>query len=145
MATKVFDTAECAWSHVRLNILGRPVTGLRGFNVNKDFDKELLYGSGDEPIDISTGNKKYDGSIKLLKYEVDLLNDAALLAGYEDITEVPHTLINVVVEFKKSLTSKTRTIVVPAMGFTKLDFNMQQGAKMMEIDLPFLAMGIILK
>lgn len=143
--TKIFDTAECAWSHVRLNILGRSITGLRGFNANKDFDKELLYGSGDEPIDISTGNKKYDGSIKLLKYEVDLLNDAALLAGYEDITEVPHTLINVVVEFKKNKASKTRTIVIPALGFTKLDFGMEQGAKMMEVSLPFLAMGFILK
>jgi hypothetical protein len=101
-----------------------------------------VYAAGDEPVDINSGNKKYEGSIKLLKYEVDQLNDAAQTATYADILEVPHTLITCTIDFKKNLTDKTRTIVVPGMAFTELAIAMEQNTKMTEVTLPFLAMRI---
>ncbi len=137
-----FSTKECAWQNFTLTILGRKVTGLRGFEFKKTVEKEHLYAAGSEPIDIQDGNKKYEGNVKLLKYETDLLNDAALLAGFADITEVPHEAILITGEYKKKITDKTRKVIAAGVGFTEMSFGMEQNAKMTEVTLPFLAMRI---
>jgi hypothetical protein len=138
-----FNTKECAWSNITLTILGRKLTGLRGFEVKKTVEKEHVYASSDEPVDIQSGNKKYEGSFKMLKYELDMMNDAAQVAGYSDVTEVPHTLITANIEFKKNLADKIRIISVPGVAFTELTVAMEQNAKMTEVTLPYLAMRIL--
>jgi hypothetical protein len=127
---------------VTLTLLGRKITGIRGFEFKKSIEKEHLYGAGSEPLDIQEGNKKYEGNVKLLKYEVDLLNDAAINAGFEDITEVPHTLIAITCQYKKLTTDSTRTISCLGLGFTELSAAMEQNAKMTEVTLPFISMKI---
>ena len=139
MAT-IFSTNECTWAQTKLNILGRTLVGIRGFELKKEVEKEHLYAAGDNPIDIQSGNKKYTGNLKLLKFEVDALNDAAKLAGYEDITEVPHTLISIVCQYKKEGVNALRTVTATGVSFTELGVAMEQGAKMTEITLPFLSM-----
>lgn len=139
---EVFNTKDCAWANVTVTLLGSRITGLRGFEVKKTVEKEHVYAAGSEPVDINEGNKKYEGSFKLLKYEVDRLNDAALAAGYSDITEVPHTLISATIEFKKQLADKIRIVAVPGLAFTEMSIAMEQNAKMTEVNLPFLAMRI---
>lgn len=139
---EVFNTKDCAWANVTVTLLGSRITGLRGFEVKKTVEKEHVYAAGSEPVDINEGNKKYEGSFKLLKYEVDRLNDAALAAGYADITEVPHTLISATIEFKKQLADKIRIVAVPGLAFTEMSIAMEQNAKMTEVNLPFLAMRI---
>ncbi len=143
MANTILSTSECVWSQVSVEILGRKLTGLRGFEFKKTKEKEHVYGSGADPIDIQSGNNKYEGNLKVLKYELDLLNDAAQAANYSDIVEVPHTLIAIVVQYKKIDGSPIRTIKVPGLGFTEMGIAMEQGAKMTEVSLPFLAMKFI--
>ena len=138
-----FSTNDCSWKQISVTLLGRRLTGLRGFEFKKTVEKEHVYASGNEPVDIQEGNKKYEGNLKVLKHEVDKLNDAALLAGYADITEVPHLAIAISVEFKKSPTSERRIITVPGVAFTELGIAMEQNAKMTEVSLPFLAMRIV--
>jgi hypothetical protein len=137
-----FSTQECDWSKVSVSILGVKLQGLKGLEVSKSVEKEYLYGSSDEPIDITSGNKSYPGSLKILKYELDKMNEAAIVAGYEDITEVPHSLIVATIEFKKAANTPRRVMVVPAVSFTELKYAMSQGDKFMEVDLPFLGMGL---
>lgn len=138
-----FSTKDCAWSNVTITILGRKLTGLRGFEVKKTVEKEHVYASGDEPVDIQSGNKAYSGNFKTLKYELDLMNDAAQAAGFADVTEVPHTLIAANIEFKKNLVDKIRIISVPGVSFTELTVAMEQNAKMTEVTLPYLAMRVL--
>jgi hypothetical protein len=138
----VFSTKECAWQNTSITVLGRKVTGLRGFEFKKTVEKEHLYAAGSAPIDIQDGNKKYEGNLKLLKYEVDLLNDAALTAGFADITEVPHESILITTEYKKVVTDKPRKIIAAGVGFTEMGFAMEQNAKMTEVTLPFIAINI---
>lgn len=140
-----FSTKECAWSHTSLKILGATIVGLRGFDFEKNFEKEYLYAAGNEPIDIQPGNKSYPGHLKLLKYEVDKMNDAALLAGYEDITEVPHEAIVITCSYKKVATDAARTITAMGVAFTNLKEALEQNGKMTEITLPFLSMKTILR
>lgn len=137
-----FSTKDCAWSNITITLLGRKITGLRGFEFKKSIEKEHVYAAGDEPVDITSGNKKYEGNLKMLKYETDLLNEAALAAGFADITEVPHTLIAITCEFKKTATTPIKIVAVPGVAFTEINLAMEQNAKMTEITLPFLAMRI---
>lgn len=137
-----FKTQDCAWSNIKLTLLGRTLPGLRGFETKKSIEKEHVYASGDEPVDIQSGNKKYEGNLKLLKYEVDLLNEAAQAVGFADITEVPHTVVTATIEFKKEVLGTIRTIAIIGIAFTELPSNMEQNAKMNEVTLPFIAMRI---
>lgn len=135
-----FSTKECAWAQTSIKLLGRTIIGIRGFEFQKDFEKEYVYGAGADPIDINNGNKGYPGSLTLLKFEVDQLNDAAVAAGYEDITEVPHEAVVVTCVFKKNASDQARTITAMGVAFTNLTLGMQQAAKMTEVNLPFMAM-----
>lgn len=137
-----FSTNECAWAQITFKLLGRTIVGIRGFEVDKEIEKEHLFAAGDEPIDIQSGNKKLTGNFKFLKYEVDLLNEAAQAAGFLDITEVPHTLISSSIVFRKTLTAPIKTLNVYSIAFTKMTFGMEQNGKLMEITMPYLAMRI---
>jgi len=137
-----FSTKECAWAHVSVTMLGRTIVGLRGFEFKKTVEKEHLYAAGDKPIDIQSGQQKPEGNLKLLKFEVDMLNDAAANAHYNDILEVPHDLIVITCDFKKRANDPTRTITVSGVAFNELTLTMEQNAKMTEVTLPFIAMNI---
>lgn len=142
MPDKIFSTEECAWAQTSMRFLGRTITGIRGFRFKEGVEKEHLYAAGDEPIDIQTGNIKPEGDLTLLKYEVDMLNEAAQAAGYASILRVPHTAIVITCNFKKNANSPTRTITTSGVGFTDMEFAMSQNAKMTEVPLPFLAMKV---
>jgi hypothetical protein len=135
-----FSTKECAWAQTSIKLLGRTIIGIRGFEFQKEFEKEYVYGAGADPIDINNGNKGYPGSLTLLKFEVDQLNDAAIAAGYEDITEVPHEAVVISCVYKKNAADQARTITAMGVAFTNLTLAMQQAAKMTEVNLPLLAM-----
>jgi hypothetical protein len=68
------------------------------------------------------------------------LNDAAIAAGYEDITEVPHEAVVISCVYKKNAADQARTITAMGVAFTNLTLAMQQAAKMTEVNLPLLAM-----
>lgn len=133
---------ECAWAQFEMKVLDRTVKGLRGFSFKKTVEKEHLYGAGGEPIDIQDGNRKYEGNVKLLGFEVDAINKVASDAGYDDITEVPHEAIVITVSFKKRATDAIKTYVATGVSFTECGVDMEQNAKHREITLPYLAMNI---
>lgn len=137
-----FSTKECAWAQVTTKILGRTITGMRGFEYKTSIEKELLHAAGSQAIDIQEGNEKNEGNVKLLKYELDLMNEAAVVAGYASILKVPHTLINITCTYKASPLSDMKTIEVSGVAFTEMPVNMEQNAKMTEVTLPFIAMDI---
>lgn len=139
-----FSTDECAWKHISIKVLAKKIIGLRGFSFAKETETEYLYGEGDEPIDIQTGNKGYPCSLKVLKYELDEMNDAAIAAGYADISEVPHELIVITCQYKKTLQSRARTLTAMGVKFNSLKFEAEQNAKMQETTLPALAMKLVI-
>lgn len=136
----MFSTAECAWHQTSIKLLGRTIVGVTGFEFKKAHEKEYLHAAGAEPIDIQSGNKTYPGTLTVLKYELDLLNDAARAAGFEDITEVPHESVVVTCLYKKKPTDPTRTVTVAGVSFTDITLAMQQNAKNTQVPLPFLSM-----
>jgi hypothetical protein len=135
-------SSECAWANFEVKILGRTIKGLRGFSLKKEVEKEHLYGAGDDPLDITSGNKKYTGNIKLLGFEVDAMTKASAASGYGDITEVPHEAIIVSVSYKRRPTDSIKTYIASGVAFTETGVDLEQNAKHREITLPFLAMNI---
>ena len=138
-----FSTDECAWHQTSMKFLGRTIVGLRKFSFKKGVEKEHLMAAGDEPIDITSGNKKPEGSITVLKYEFDKMTDASQDAGYDDITDVPHDALLITCAFRKTKTSPIRIVEAICPSFTEWEIGMDQGAKMTEVALPFLAMKVM--
>lgn len=143
MANMNIRSKECAWHQSELKILGRVITGLRGWEVKKTVEKDPLYGAGQHAIDITEGNVKVEGNIKVLGFEADALNQAAQIAGYDDITNVPHELIVMNIKLKKTLADKPVHIAVRGIAFTESGDSMEQGAKNREITLPYIAMDAV--
>ena len=141
-----FSTKECAWAQTSVKLLGATLSGIRGFEFQKTIEKELVFAAGDEAIDITQGNKSISGTLTLLKHELDKLNDAAQAAGYEDISEVPHTAILITCSFKLNATTPIR-IIETTLGaaFTGITVGMQQNAKMTEVPLPFIAPKMVMR
>jgi hypothetical protein len=137
-----FKSEECAWSQTSLKILGRTVVGIIGWEFDIDIEKEHLYAAGSKPIDIQDGNEKPTGSVKVLKFELDLLNDAAQAVGYAHIGLVPKDATVITCTFKKTPASQMRVITALGVAFTKINMGMEQNAKSMPVTLPFLAMDI---
>lgn len=142
MANVNITSNECAWAKFEVKLLGRTIKGLRGFAFKKSVEKEHLHAAGDEPLDIMSGNKKYDGNLKLLGFEVDAMDKAAQDAGYEDITEIPHEAVVITCSYKKRPTDKVKTYIATGVAFTETGIEMEQNAKHREVTLPFLAMSI---
>jgi hypothetical protein len=136
-------SSECAWHQSELKLLGRVIKGLRGWEYKKTVEKEHLYGAGQNAIDIQEGNVKCDGNFKLLGFEVDALNKAARTAGYDDIASVPHEAITATISFQKTKLEPITIVNVVGVAFTEVGGAMEQGAKMREITLPWIAMDIV--
>lgn len=133
------NSQELEWQHATLSLLSTTINGLRGFKYKKSRDAEHLHAAGADAVGIQRGNKKIDGSIKILKSELDRLNDAAQVAGFEDISEIPPQLIVLTFNYRIAFGRKQRTDVLYGVQFTDIERAMEQGAKQMDIEIPFLA------
>jgi hypothetical protein len=141
-----FSTKECAWAQVKMKLLGAEITGLRGFEYKENLEKELVFAAGQIAVDITEGNESASGSITLLKYEFDKINDAAQAAGYSSILKVPFNLIFLTCAFKLNASSPMRIIETPlGLAFTDYTVAMQQSAKMTEVPLPWIAQKLTIR
>jgi hypothetical protein len=131
---------ETEWADLKVAIDGKPVTGIRNVSYKETSEDEALYGAGRNPIGIQSGNKSYEGSIKLLKNEADALNAAALLLGYDSIVDVPGLVVTIAYLPKGG--RLLRTDILQGCKIGEFANNMEQGAKMMEIELPFKFLSI---
>ena len=69
----MFNSREYEWNDVRATIGGRLITRLRSVRYKRSKEKELLYGAGNEPVSIQSGNVAYSGEIGLLRSEYETL------------------------------------------------------------------------
>ncbi len=137
-----FNSQEAAWSDIRVELFGSRIKGIRAVKYKTSTDKEHLHAEGDEPIGIQSGNVTYSGNLKLLKGSYDQINSAARTAGYRDITAVPPQLVVMRVQYKSGFGRPSQTKVISGIGFQDLEEGLEQAAKFMEIDIPFLALAI---
>ncbi|WP_343671813.1 hypothetical protein [Chitinophaga sp.] len=135
----IFDTKEVTWANMKVVLLGKELTGIRGIKYKLSQEKEHLHGAGDEPIGIQRGKRTYEGEIKLLKFEYDILADAVKNAGGRDILDLS---AEIVVTYVKDVTSTPRTDIIQGFQFKEFEKGWEQGAKFMELTLPIIFMGL---
>ncbi|SFW12818.1 hypothetical protein [Chitinophaga sancti] len=135
----IFDTKEVTWANMKVVLLGKELTGIRGIKYKLTQEKEHLHGAGDQPIGIQRGKRTYEGEIKLLKFEYDILADAVARAGGRDILDLT---ADIVVTYVKDSLSVPRTDIIQGFQFKEFEKGWEQGAKFMELTLPILFMGL---
>lgn len=135
-------SSECAWHHSTVNILGRNLVGITAWEFKKEVEKTAEYGAGQKAIDIQEGPEKCSGSITVFGYELDKMEQAAKLAGYESLLHVPHEAIVVTTCLRKTLADPITTITARGVSFTETTDGMGQGDKKRECPLPFICLDI---
>lgn len=133
----IFNSKEYAWQDLKVVMLGRQVTGIRGIRYKVSQEKEEVYAAGNEPRAIQLGNKKYEGELTLLQSELEALTRAA--GAGKDVTDLE---FDVVISYVPSEGSPIVTDVVKYAQFTDCEKQLKQNDKFMEVSLPFIALGI---
>ena len=134
-----FDSKECEWVDMEIWFSGARLTKIRGLKYKAAKDKELLYAEGDEPISIQSGNRSYDGEIKVLKGAIDDMNRASISAGGRDILDLE---FDIVVNYKPRLNRALQSDTLIAVQIKEFEKGWDQGAKDMEVTLPILFMRL---
>ncbi|MCD8030077.1 MAG: hypothetical protein LUF85_04410 [Bacteroides sp.] len=137
MAT-TFNSNEYAWVDVRVALLGREVTGLRGIEYKVKHQKEALYATGKKARSIQKGKKEYEGTITLLQSELIALDRAAQEKNYEDITDID---FDVVVTYISEDNVVTTDKIVNA-SITEIPRGIKEGDLQQEIALTFIALDV---
>ena len=119
---------------------GSPLTKIRGLKYKASKEKQLLHAAGDEPISIQSGNRTYEGEIKVLKGAIDDMNRAAISAGGEDILDVQ---FDIVITYKPKGTRPLQTDTLVSVEVKDFEKGWEQGAKNMDVTLPVLFMKLI--
>jgi hypothetical protein len=123
-------------------LLGQIVTGITNIEVETSQEKEAVYGRGNKPLAIQSGKKSYEGSITLLQSEYSALLKAAKAANpLYDVTDIA---VDIVWHFNRTLDAVEETYNILGAEFTKAKLGMGTGDKNMEIELPFIALDVVL-
>ena len=133
-----FNSKEFSFSDVKVKLLGLELTGLRGLTYKKKQEKEAVYGAGNQPKSIQRGNVSHDGTLMVLKSDFDLLNEAAIAAGYDDLVDVPGKDIIITCVYENKASSLLKTVTLIGVDITEDEDGMKQGDKFKEVTLPFI-------
>lgn len=130
-----FNSKECEWADMEVLLAGAPVTKIRGLKYKAKKDKEELYAEGDQPIAIQSGNRSYEGEIKVLKGALDDMNTAAVAAGGQDILDME---FDIVVTYKPKSNRALKQDILVGVQVKEFEHGWEQGAKHMDISLPII-------
>lgn len=135
-----FDSKDCEWADMTVMIAGATITKIRGIKYKASQEKKLLYAAGTEPISIQSGNRSYEGEIKVLKGALDDMNRAALAAGGDDILDMQ---FDIVITYKAKGTRALQTDTLVSVEVSNFEKGWDQGAQSMEVSLPIVFMKLI--
>jgi hypothetical protein len=135
-----FDSKDCEWADMTVLFAGAPLTKIRGVKYKASKEKQLLHAAGDEPISIQSGNRTYEGEIKVLKGAIDDMNRAAISAGGDDILDMQ---FDIVITYKAKGTRALQTDTLVSVEVKDFEKGWDQGAKNMDVTLPIVFMKLI--
>lgn len=128
-----FNSKEYKWVDIDLFVNGILITKARGITYKRSKEKEPLHARGEEPIDIVSGNKTYEGSLDVL------------LSGLFELEHAMGDLSDGVFEIVVSYLPKDGQVIMTKAlkfcEFTEIEEGMKQGEKFKEVSLPFLFLG----
>ncbi len=135
-----FDSKDCEWADMTVVVAGAPLTKIRGIRYKASKEKQLLHAAGDEPVSIQSGNRSYEGHIRVLKGALDDLNRAAQAAGGDDILDMQ---FDIVVAYKARGARMLQTDTLVGVEVKDFEVGWDQGAKNMDITLPIVFLKLL--
>lgn len=118
-----------AWANMRVNILGRTVTGITALDYKSKRKKENQYGAGDEVDHRGYGNREYEVTLTLYKYEVDAIK--ALLLPGQDLTDIAP--FDIPVQWRDAAETVINKLTLKDFEFTEEGLSTKQGDTKLEI------------
>jgi hypothetical protein len=129
MAT--YSSKQYGWKDLSVALAGRIIEGISEVEYTKKQSNDFLYGRGNDPHEIVSGNNEYEGKIKMWQSEVEaMIQDAP----GKDLTQLRPDII---VNYAASVGDPIVTDILKNVKFSELKKAFKQGDKNMEIDLPF--------
>lgn len=135
-----FDSKECEWADMSILFAGAPLVKIRGLKYKASKEKQLLHGAGDAPISVQSGNRTYEGQIKVLKGALDDMNIAALARGGNDVLDMH---FDIIVTYKPGIGRPLQTDTLVGVEIKDFEKGWEQGAKNMDITLPIVFMKLV--
>lgn len=128
-----------SFGSIEMVLFGITITGFSAISYKAKQTKENVYGAGNEPVHRGLGNKEYEASITLYKYEVDRIL-RALQPGQSLLDIAP---FNIAVVYKPTGSDLLITDVLQNCEFTEQGIDTKQGDTKIEIPLPLLPGSIL--
>ena len=117
-------------------MLGRFITGIQGISYTAQQEKTFVYGQTANPRAIQSGNRRYEGEIRLLQSELEALIAAA---PKKDLLSLNFDLV---VTYADKESTEVVTDLLKFCEISRIPKSMSQGDGFMEISLPILFMGV---
>lgn len=132
------NTKQFAWSDVKINLLGRTLIGVQGVSYKASVEVEPVFGRGNKPLSMQSGNYTFEGEIMLLQSELEALR--AAVKAINPLYKITDISFDLVVAYGDGLNAVTD--IVLGCQITEYEKGMEQNDKFMEITLPFVALDI---
>ena len=136
-------TAQFAWKHINIMILGRLITGVTDIEYTSERNIEEIFGAGDTPQFLGEGNKTYSGTVELLQNEYEALVEEAKKQGGYAVTDLE---VDIIVNYlpKELAQAMVKMVTDRLVGckFTTAGKKIKQGETHMKIQLPFKALRV---
>lgn len=133
------DSSEFGWNDISVSYMGRVLTGIRGIKYKVKSDDDYLYGRGNKPLGIVSGNESVEGEIMLLQSEFDAADEAIKTINPKlKITDVK---VDIVWSFERDSVLKTE--IIKSAKVSEYERGLKQGDKFMEITMPFKALDVV--
>lgn len=139
-AIPFFDSKDCEWADMSVMVAGATLTKIRGLKYKASRDKKFLHAAGDEPISVQSGNRTYEGQIKVLKGAIDDMNRAAQAAGGTDVLDLQ---FDIVITYKGRGARALQTDTLVGVEIKDFEKGWEQGSTAMDVTIPIVFMKLI--
>lgn len=129
-----FNSEEYGYNDLTVQMLGRPIIGLRGIKFKESQEKENIYGRGKKPVSRSRGRVSFEGELKVLHSELIALLQAQG-NGRSILTISP---FDIVVVFAPEDGGQVTTYILKYVEFTESEIDVNEGDMMTEHTLPII-------
>lgn len=127
-----FNSKQYEWADVTVAYGGRTINGILGVEYTAKKDKELLYGRGNKPWGIQSGNFSYEGKLELWQSEV------IAMEGDAPKGEILNLEFDITIAYAPEGSEKIVTKTLKGAQVTEHKEGMSQGDKMMKVELPII-------
>ena len=131
-----FESDEFGWKDLEIAVDGKILAAARGIDFSEEVESELVYGKGNLPTSIQDGNVKYEGTLTVMKSDLD-----KLVAATGNVGVIGLKNLTISMALVKDGKISTRTLV--KCRITKLPEKWKQNDKFAELDLPFIFLRVI--